>query len=383
MATILLGFAGSWAADIEMVLAPPAGSLHAGQETIIRLFVHNHADREILARLPATVRYRLAAGRSRLEGEMARREPAAESVAVPPRGFVRALYALTLPPSLEGVVMLEAAGLDVAPVMFAVAREQADPAAAAGPAPESESIEARILKRFSGHEPVYFLVGVDPADSKFQISLKIRLFDFARQEGHRWDLLNGLHLAYTQTSFWDLKSESKPFLDSSYKPEVLYALEDADIRGASLPGLSRWGMAVGVQHESNGKSGADSRSINIAYLRPRFVFGDERGIYLELSPRVWTYVAGIDENPDIYKYRGYFDLVAAAGKADSLRIAATYRQGTSRASFQVDASYPLFDILPGKVALYLYAQYFNGYAESLLYYNQKSEALRFGIAVYR
>lgn len=92
---------------------------------------------------------------------------------------------------------------------------------------------------------------------------------------------------------------------------------------------------------------------------------------------------GLDENPDIYKYRGYFDLLAAVGKADSLRIAAIYRQGTSRASFQVDATYPLFHILPGKVALYLHAQYFNGYAESLLSYKQKNEAVRFGVSVYQ
>ncbi len=366
-----------------MVLVPPAPPVRAGQETTLRLFVHNYTDREIAIRLPAVVRCRVVAGETRLDREMARREPGVETVAVPPRGFVRALYALTLPEPVEGAIVLEVVGLDVAPVMLAVERAGSAHAVAppAQPPPEVEPFEAVILKRFSGHEPIYFLVGVDPTDTKFQISLKFQIFDFARREGSRWDLLNGLNLAYTQTSFWDLKSESKPFLDSSYKPEILYTLEDAP--AASLPGLSRWGIAAGLQHESNGKSGVDSRSINIAYLRPRLVFGDERGYYLEVRPRVWTYMGGIDENPDIYKYRGYFDLLAAVGKADSLRIATTYRQGTSRSSLQVDASYPLFDILPGKIALYLYAQYFTGYAESLLHYNRKNEAVRFGISVYR
>ncbi len=382
IAIALFWSAAAQAAEIEMVLAPPEAPVRAGQEATLRLFVHNYTDREVAARLPAVVGYRLAAGEIRVEGEMARREPGVETVTVPSRGFVRALYTLTLPASVEGAITLEARGLDVAPVLLAVVREGTVPiAVATQPAPEPESIEARILKRLSGHEPIYFLVGVDPKDSKFQISLKFQLFDFAGQEGRRWDLLNGVNLAYTQTSFWDLKSESKPFLDSSYKPEVLYALED--ITAVSLPGTSRWGMAVGLQHESNGKSGADSRSMNIAYFWPRLVFGDERGYYLEIRPRAWTYVGGLDENPDIYKYRGYFDLLAAVGKADSLRVAATYRQGTSRASFQVDASYPVFDILPGKVALYLYAQYFSGYAESLLRYNQKNEAVRFGLSVYR
>jgi outer membrane phospholipase A len=366
-----------------MVLAPPSGPIRAGEEAVIRLFVHNYGARAVTVRLPDRLRYRLVSGGERAQGAMARKAPAADSVTVPPGGFVRGLYALTPPAALAGAATLEVLDLAADPVLLAVVRPAAVAAASGPPAepPPAESIETRILRRFSGHEPMYFLVGVDPEDSKFQISFKFQPFDFEATEASRWHLLNGLHFAYTQTSFWDLASASKPFLDSSYKPEILYAQDD--LRSFTLPGAFRWGMRLGFQHESNGKGGADSRSINIAYVRPRWLFGDPEGIHVELAPKVWSYVGSLDENPGIHRYRGYADLEVGLGKANGLWVSSTYRQGTDKASVQVDASYPLFDILPGKTAFYLYAQYFTGYGESLIGYNRKNEAIRFGLSVYR
>lgn len=80
----LLWSAAVRAAEVEMVLAPPTVPVRAGQETTLRLFVHNYTDRGIATRLPAVVRYRLVAGGMRIEGDMARREPGAEMAAVPP-----------------------------------------------------------------------------------------------------------------------------------------------------------------------------------------------------------------------------------------------------------------------------------------------------------
>jgi phospholipase A1 len=373
-------------ADVEMILVPPAGPVHAGRETTVRLFVHNYTDREVLTSLPGMLRYRFVRGEVSHEGEMRRMEPTADAVAVPPRGFVRALYALTPPVLSAGPATLEVVGVEVPPVLLAVAEGDAAPPTTAAIRPPAsqeieEPIEAKIAKRFSPHEPMYFLLGIDPSESKFQLSFKFRLFDFTEREGDYWHFLNGLNLAYTQTSFWDLRSESKPFLDSSYKPEVLYVLND--IKKLSLPWVSRWGLNVGLQHESNGKSGADSRSLNIAYLKPRLLFGNPEGYYFEIAPKAWTYVGDLSENPGIQRYRGYFQLLTAVGQADGLRISSTYQQGTAKASIQLDASYPLFNIIPGKLALFLYAQYFNGYGESLLYYNQKSEAFRVGFSVTR
>lgn len=367
----------------EMLLAPPAEPVRPGQEAAVRLFVHNPGEREISVELPAAIRYRLVGADSSREGSMARRGPAAGAVRIPPGGFVRALYGFIPPAGLTGRATLEPLDPALPPLLLAVgdsAVAAGAPAGAGERAAPEESIEVQILRRFSAHEPMYFLVGVDPADSKFQLSLKFQPFEFTPEDG-RWEWLNGLHLAYTQTSFWDLRSESKPIVDHSFKPELLYDLEE--IRGLPLPGVSRWGVRVGLQHESNGKEGADSRSINVAYLRPRLLFTFPWQTYFELAPKLWTYLGSLDENPGIHRTRGYGELLAAVGKTDSLRIAATLRPGTSKASLQVDVTYPLVPIRLGKTVLYFHAQYFNGYAESLLGYTGKNEAFRLGFAIFR
>jgi outer membrane phospholipase A len=387
-AALALSASATLSAEVEMLLAPPPSPARGGEEILVRLYVHNYAAEAVRVELPSALRCVLVQGALRLEREMTRREPSADSVVLPPHGFLRAAYALTLPAESEGPVILEVAELPVPPAMLAVDRWPGQARAAQGgspgsgpPAAEELPLREKVLRRFSGHEPIYFLMGVNPEDSKFQVSFKFQLFEFDKREGSRLELLNGIHLAYTQSSYWDLKSESRPFLDNGYKPEILYALED--ITAVALPGVARWDLRAGVQHESNGRSGADSRSINIAYLRPRLLFGDLRGYYLELAPKAWGYLGSLDENPGIHKYRGYGELLAALGKADGIRLATSYRQGTAKASVQVDATYPLFDILPGRVALYLHAQYFSGYAENLLNFNRRNEAFRLGFSVYR
>jgi len=81
------------------------------------------------------------------------------------------------------------------------------------------------VKNISAYEPMYFLLGTHLEDSKFQISFKYRFFDSQSILGQKYKWFQGLHFGYTQTSFWDLKSESAPFEDTSYKPEFFLFLK--------------------------------------------------------------------------------------------------------------------------------------------------------------
>jgi len=54
-----------------------------------------------------------------------------------------------------------------------------------------------------------------------------------------------------------------------------------------------------------------------------------------------------------------------------------------RGSLQLDLSYPLLRITGDSLAIYAFAQYFTGYGESLLQYDQRVSAFRVGIALYR
>ena len=84
-------------------------------------------------------------------------------------------------------------------------------------------------------------------------------------------------------------------------------------------------------------------------------------------------------------YRGYADLRVTVGWARGLQLSTTGRLGDdgNRGSVQVDLSYPMMRLFSGSLSVYLYAQYFTGYGESLLLYDRRSEALRFGFALYR
>ncbi|MFN7141272.1 MAG: phospholipase A, partial [Limisphaerales bacterium] len=190
-------------------------------------------------------------------------------------------------------------------------------------------------------------------------------------------------LAYTQTSLWDLDAPSAPFFDSSYKPEVLYAWEE--LLGGGPDEMYRFDLQFGVQHESNGRDGPDSRSLNIAYVRPTFVFGPETSLQLTIQPRAWVYVADLDDNPDLAEYRGYGDLRVIVGWKRGLQLSTIGRLGETwdHGALQFDLTYPMMRFFYSNFSLYLHAQYFTGYGESLLRYNEKSSAFRVGFSMYR
>jgi len=54
----------------------------------------------------------------------------------------------------------------------------------------------------------------------------------------------------------------------------------------------------------------------------------------------------------------------------------------SHGSRRLDLARPMMKIF-GSFSLYRDAQYFNGYGESLLEYNQRSEVFRAGFSIYR
>lgn len=221
------------------------------------------------------------------------------------------------------------------------------------------------------YEPIYFIAGHKDPNAKFQFGFRYQIAD----SNQPW--LNGFNFAYTQTSLWDLSAPSAPFFDSSYKPELLYIYEG--ILGGGATNWYRLDLQAGAQHESNGKDGANSRSLNIAYFRPTLTLGYPAGLHLTVQPRAWGYLGGLDDNPDLDEYRGYVDLRVMLTYKD-LQLSAIGRMGHkgNHPSGQFDLTYRL----PG-TAVYFEAQYFTGYGESLLLYNRRSDIVRFGFALYR
>ena len=237
-------------------------------------------------------------------------------------------------------------------------------------------------KHLFPYEPIYFIAGTKSPNAKFQISLKYQLFDPEAGLGRRLGPVTNLFIGYTQISLWDWNHASSPFEDTSYKPEFFYAQSIIKPEPTGWFGLDLQG---GYQHESNGRGGADSRSLNIMYLKPILFFGHQNSWQLTLAPRAWFYVMDLSDNPDIAKYRGYADLTATFGRPQDWQLATLFRVGdtASHATLQLDLSYRLSRIRWLGMSWYAHVQYFTGYGEALLHYKESSDMLRFGFSLYR
>jgi len=203
------------------------------------------------------------------------------------------------------------------------------------------------------HKPNYFLVAAynwegwesdiknNDIESQFQLSLKVPLA--VGLFGDRMDLYG----AYTNRSFWQMynSENSEPF---------------------------------GWVHQSNGRSRDFSRSWNRLY--GSFLFERGRWAFL-IKPWVWVSKdRETSDSPDIDEYMGHGELRLAYGKNGHVLSAMMRNQlesGFDRGAVELSWSFPVFDYpyLKG------YVQYFYGYGESLIDYNNKVNRLGIGISV--
>jgi outer membrane phospholipase A len=399
--SLMLALAAAGAASAqELVLSVTSTNTAAtvGAPTGLWLNVLNPGQQSAAWSFPQTINVRIIAANATFTNTLTQ-QPRGEpnEVTIASGNFNRREYLLTLPERALGKVIIEFPDGNTGPI--ALEGESPGKATVAGPRPKSrftrifkdaEPLEAgrpfdpgRFFEEHIGpYDPMYFIGGGESPNAKFQISFKYQLLNETGWLAENAPALKGLNFAYTQTSLWDLDAPSAPFFDTSYKPALLYSWERAV--GGQDRDWFRLDLQGGAQHESNGKSGVDSRSYNIAFFRPTFVLGRADSFQLTLQPRVWGYLGDLSENPDLDEYRGYFDLRAVIGWRRGLQLAALGRMGHegNNSSAQFDLTYPMMKIL-GSFSVYLHAQYFTGYGESLLRYNQRSDVIRVGFSLYR
>lgn len=239
-------------------------------------------------------------------------------------------------------------------------------------------VEDALNSKFQRYEPIYALVGEDGyKNAKFQISFRYNVYDH-------------LYLGYLHTTVWDIGAPSAPFRDTSYRPTLFYHVNET----GPQPGTPRaWlGAVVGGEHESNGKGGADSRSLNILYLKPLLTVERPGSLKLRIAPRLNYFTSVSGTNRDINEYRGHVDLqviydllkelepfdLPLLGEVrlfNKLQVAALVRKGTekSRWTTQLDLSWSI-----GSLGS-LYIQYFSGYGETLLEYTRRDTQARIGL----
>ncbi len=320
--------------------------------------------------------------------QMAHAEPI-RTVAV--NGFVISHWHSTVPELSTGIQTLALEGssqllaLDIAPQHSQALIDATPPdttptdaIAQPGLAYSPPTAFEQIRNAISSYEPIYFVVGNRPeTNARFQLSFKYRLANPPSLEESRF--YHHFYLGYTQRSLWDLSSDSIPFIDTTYNPSVFWYKEKL-WETAQQPFYM--GLNAGIEHKSNGKSGEDSRSLNDIYLQPEFNYTFNNGSHLKFMPRIKQYIGVSDDNADYRDYMGTINWRLRWQQANGLSIMGSYQHGKhGRQTHQVDIAWPL-KRTPLNLNGYLYAQYFNGYGETLLHYSKHSQSqFRIGLAL--
>ncbi|WP_435547653.1 phospholipase A [Desulfobacterium sp. N47] len=383
----------AFAAEFETIIVPPSDPVIAGDTITVEVYFMNLSNHGITLQTSELIESRLIKENTISELQLTPKPfDSLHEIVIPANGFLKKAYTCDVPESLEGSVGIELVKFASKRALFNILKKGdnnttqcvIEKVKGNDAAEEIQTLFQSEFPYFPTHEPTYFGVGTDPEKSKFQLSFKYNLVNLTRNNS----LLNGFHFGYTQTSLWDLKSDSKPFEDTSYKPEIFYLTKNLN---PGIPLMSHLCFMGGFQHESNGKGGTDSRSTNFLYIKPILAFKLGNDYHLKVGPKAWIYTGNDDQtNPYIENYRGYFDLELKLGKRDGLVLGSNLRYGNKGGSIQVDATYPMYKCLFLDVKktwlnpnLYFLVQYYDGYAESLIRYNEKSHALRLGISIVR
>lgn len=213
---------------------------------------------------------------------------------------------------------------------------------------------------------------LNSTEIKFQLSLKFNIIN---------DLLledDSIHFGFTALSFWQAYNSdvSAPFRETNYEPELFWT---APIDWRPL-GLNANVMSIGFSHQSNGQTGSLSRSWNRIYAnftweKNRWVFSLKPWWRIPEDEKEDRLQAEGDDNPDIEKFMGHFEFTTLYRKRNqefSLMLRNNLRS-ENRGAVQLDYTFPLWRGIRG------FAQYFNGYGESLIDYNANVE--RFGVGI--
>lgn len=376
---LLLALALPLSAHAEWLLKPRASRAVAGDTVTVDVWQTNGKAVAINEAFPATLQARVLSGARLLEVLLhAADDRGAVIEPLAPGAFRKREFRFKLPEGLAGPVTLALEADGTAAAVMVAERPGALPQTAQRAARPDTVAEPAITP----HEPMYFLIGSSGgATAKFQLSMKYRLLDEDSIAAGFWRPLGKLHFGYTQTSIWDLAEQSSPFRDTSYRPSLFYF--DPHLR-VSANGSHNIALSGGVEHESNGRDGAFSRSINTAFIRPSWQVFFRENRYFAVSPKFHAYLDKKD-NADIDHYRGNIDLNLRYGRADGWLWSTTLRKGSGgHGSLLLDASWPLRQRFLANAGGFLHLQYFNGYGETLLDYNvRRAPQWRVGFSIVR
>lgn len=227
-----------------------------------------------------------------------------------------------------------------------------------------------IIKQFGEVDDELNGESFDYIEAKFQLSFR---FSIARGVIFDNDLL---WIGYTQLSMWQVYNgdASAPFRETNYEPEVVWTVPlDWNIFGMKLDYLG-----VSLNHQSNGQYNFLSRSWNRLIGMGVLSRGNFAANF-----RVWHrfYEApDSDDNPQITKYMGNFDLTLAYKFSSDYLLSLVIRNNLRRQSenkgmLELNFNFPTGSSIKG------YAQVVSGYGETLIDYDRYLTRVGIGIVL--
>ncbi len=239
----------------------------------------------------------------------------------------------------------------------------------------ADSIRAEMDSRpyFSLYKDTYFVGGTvlggvpdsHNSDVKFQISFQQRL----TKSNLPWNTY--LYLFYTQKAMWNVFERSLPFHDLNFNPGI--GISRFIILKNRLVGK----VTMMVEHESNGRDGTASRSWNkISWAGEAYVSPN-----LMAHAKFWIPIIDGQYNKDILKYMGVSQAGFQAISNDDkwvLDMTLVKRQGWN---LNFNTIVQLGYRINHNSNQFIMLQYFNGYGESMLDYNQYHSRIRIGLLI--
>ena len=361
-----------WSAQAQWLLASPETKLVTGSP-----FTLTVVSEDKTKSMPEKLTVRLQSGTHSTTVVM-------DAEGTPPSGTTRQNYRGIWPADWVGATTLQLVEVNSTPLLLVADNapwvNHEDPVARMTGAPVGTRETPRDAA-LSANEPTYFLVGANGgANARIQLSFKYRIFDHQSAVVQNAPIFGGLYFGYTQTSVWDLSSNSAPFYDTSYRPSVFY-----QVSTHTPEAEHKVAFQLGLEHESNGKNAENSRSINTAFARLDWRKKlDEDGTYFGFIPKAWAYLERSD-NPDIQRYRGFADVGLRYGQEHGWVGQLNMRRGKGgRGSTQFDLSYPISQRIFADTGAFFHIQYFDGEGATLLDYNtNRHPQLRMGISLVR
>ena len=211
-----------------------------------------------------------------------------------------------------------------------------------------------------GHKPTRKNTNI-----KFQISIAQKLTKNTLPWG------TYLYLYYTQKVFWNVLENSMPMTDLNFNPGIGLTkpifIKNRFIGKATLQ----------LEHESNGRDGAASRSWNKVTLGGSIMVDPNFVVY----GKFWIPIIDGVNNKDILKYCGIFQVgwsLQSTNRRWSSSVTMVIRQGWNvNYNWTIDIAYRLSK----QANQYIYAQFYSGYGEGLLAYKEYHNQFRVGIVI--